>query len=85
MDNKEKWVQYATLINSQIAEMFTEDSENYIDLEELSNFDNIKHFIHALATVVPNVVYNKFTANNQDNLEFNHIANHLCFEFCKND
>ena len=78
---KEKWMQYAVLIRCQISEMFKDECENHISLEELQEEDNIKHFIHALATVVPTMVYNKFTETESNTLEFNHIANHLVFEF----
>lgn len=80
MEKNEKWIQYAVIISAQIQEMFEEDATNKIDLEELAEGDNAKHFLHALANVVPCKVYNKLTRNEKTYLEFNHLANVLCFE-----
>lgn len=79
-----KYLEYATIINSQIADVFEEDSDNHIDLDELHDEENLKSFIYALSTVVPNYLLNKFTGEVKNHLEFNHIANHLIFEFSKN-
>lgn len=82
MNNDPKFIRYATMITSQIGDMFSnEDSSNFIDLEELNEGDNLKHFFHALSTVAPTHLFNKFMNDNKDHLEFNHVANHLCFEF----
>lgn len=78
---QEKWMQYAAIISSQINDMFQPESENHIDLKDLSEGDNVKHFFHALATVVPGMLFNKLTKDDKNNLEFNHVANHLVFEF----
>lgn len=83
MSKKEKYIQYAVLISSQISEMFDGESSNYIDFKELTEGENIKDFIHALATVVPCTMFNKLTNGEKDHLEFNHLANTLCFEYGK--
>lgn len=56
-----------------------EDNENYINLKEIDLTD----FFHALSNIVPSYVYNKYTGSDKNNLEFNHIANQLCFQFSK--
>lgn len=74
--------EYAKKIIAQISEMFNPgESENFIDEQELLDEANAKAFIHALATVAPNWIYNNLTDENNNSLEFNHIANHLVFEF----
>lgn len=55
-----------------------EDNENFVDLKEIDLTD----FIHALANIMPTYVYCKLTGDNSvNNLEFNHIANKLCFQY----
>lgn len=72
--------EYAVIILNQIQEMFSDDCENHIDLEDLQEGNNATHFIHALATIVPNMVYNKLTGDNKNHLQFNHMANQLVFQ-----
>lgn len=55
-----------------------EDSEFYIDLTEV----NMTHFIHAMANILPTYIFNKYTGENKSQLEFNHVANQLCFQYC---
>lgn len=78
---QEKWMTYAALIQSQLVAMFKDDCENHISLDELSEEENAKHFIHAMATVAPALIFNKLTDDDKDLLQFNHAANTLCFEF----
>lgn len=85
MSKQEKLVNYAVLITNQIAGIFDKDCENHIDLNELTDSDNAKAFFHALSTAAPASLYNKLTGEDNSALEFNHVANHLCFEFCKTD
>ena len=73
--------QYAIKILSQIQEMFDEECENFIDINELVEDDNATHFTHALATIVPAMIFNKLTDQNLDTLGFNHMANRLCAQF----
>lgn len=81
MNKNEKWLQYAVKISAQIQEMFQEDEcNNPISLEELSEGENAKEFIHALANVVPTQVFNRLTNDNKNWLEFNHIANQIIVE-----
>ena len=82
---QEKYLQYAALITEKLGEIFDEEESNglYINPAELDEGDNLTHFIHALANTVPNHVYNKITGENKNNLEFNHIANMLVFQFAK--
>lgn len=79
----EKEYQYAVKLNDQIVAMFNEDSENYINIDELEDEENATAFLHALANVMPTRLFNKLTNNDKNLLEFNHIANQLVFQFSK--
>ena len=76
-----KDVQYAGLLLMAIGQIFDEDNENYIDPEELMEGDNLTDFFHALANSVPTHFFNKFTGADKNQLEFNHTANQLCFQY----
>lgn len=77
----EQCLQYAAIITAQIGEMFNNpECINNIDLADFSDEENLKDFIHALATVAPCSLFNKLTRSEKDHLEFNHLCNHLCFE-----
>ena len=77
----DKWMIYATQIKRQVDEILTGDeSVNAIDLEELGENNNAAHFFHAF-TVVGCLYYKQFTRGEIDYLEFNHVANRLCFQF----
>lgn len=54
-----------------------EHHPNHISVDE----DNATEFMHALATVMPNYVYQNITGSQTDNLGFNHIANRLCVQY----
>lgn len=73
-----KCIQYAAAINDAIAQAFNE--ETGIDPAELNDGDNLTDFIHAMATVAPNAIFNRLTGENKNNLEFNHVANQLCMQ-----
>lgn len=83
MAQSEKHLHYAAMLIEKVVEIFDEESEYHIDQEELLEGDNLIHFFHALANIMPNHLFNKFTGNNKDNLEFNHIANQLVFQYSK--
>ena len=78
----EKYIEYAGLITGAIGQMLLlDDSEYHIDQEELLKDDNMTHFIHALANVASTHIYNELTGDNLNHLDFNHIANKLCFQY----
>ena len=83
MAQTEKHLQYAAMLSGKIAEIFDEDSEYHIDQKELQDSDNLTHFFHALANIMPNHLFNKITGDDKNNLEFNHIANQLVFQYSK--
>ena len=83
MAQTEKQLQYAAMLSGKIAEIFDEESEYHIDQKELQEGDNLTHFFHALANIMPNHLYNKITGDVKNNLEFNHIANQLVFQYSK--
>tara|TARA_R110002167_G_scaffold72854_1_gene204536 strand:+ start:19 stop:285 length:267 start_codon:yes stop_codon:yes gene_type:complete len=80
-----KELEYAILIQSAISEVFEEDSDNYICAAELNEGENLTHFFHALANIVPTNIYNRITSNEENQLEFNHTANLLCFQYMKEE
>ncbi|PHR23602.1 MAG: hypothetical protein COA36_16860 [Desulfotalea sp.] len=77
--------EFTIKIMSQIAQMFNEDSdcENQISTEDLEK--HLTEFTHAMANLAPAMYYNQMTGANVDSLEFNHIANRLCFQFNQNN
>jgi len=82
MSNNNLKYEYATKILGAIQEAFhDEDSEYHIDIDDFQDSDKLTMFIHALATIAPNSFYNQITNKDLNNLEFNHIANRLCFQF----
>lgn len=77
----EKWIEYAALISAQVQEMFTDDNDNYINPDDFQDSENFKQFLFALSTVIPAKMYNTLTKDAKNFLEFNHISNHLVFEY----
>lgn len=81
MEQSEKAFQYAAILTAKIGEVIEEDGE--ISGEELGEGDNLTHFFHALANIMPTHVFNSITGDEKNNLEFNHIANQLVFQYSK--
>ena len=65
---------------SAIQTCFNEDSENYIDLDEIEKNGNLNDLFHVLGTRVPQYIFSKITGQTPDPLEFNHICNKLIFQ-----
>ncbi len=82
----EQWMHYASQIKQQVNEILdeNEESSNSIDLAQLQENNNVAHFLHAF-TVVGALYYKQLTGKEIDYLEFNHIANRLCFQFTEKD
>lgn len=78
MESKQQ--EYTLKILVQLQQLFEEDSDNRINLKELEDNSNAADFFHALANLAPVVVYNKLTKSNAGSLDFNYIANRLCFQ-----
>lgn len=78
----QKSAQYAAIITAKLGELFQEEE---ISMEELNEDDNATLFFHALANMVPTAFYNEFTGQGINHLNFNHIANQLCFQYGKRD
>jgi len=76
-EERKKWADYAAKINGKLAEIFDENDDFYIDPNEM----DVTEFFHALSTVAPCHIFNKFTGQNKNHLEFNHLANQLCFQY----
>ncbi len=75
-----KQQEYTVKILEQLQQLFDEKCENNIDIKELEDNSNASDFFHALANLAPAVVYNKLTKSNAGTLDFNQIANRLCFQ-----
>lgn len=85
MGEVSKDMYYALLIQNQILEMFNdEECSNHIELEELNENDNAARFMHAL-TCASALIYNRLTGEERNFLEFNHIANRLCFQYANKE
>jgi len=85
MKEKEKWLRYASILSQKVGELFDDDSYSdlKIDKDELLDDDNLTQFFHALANAMPANVYNKFTGDDKNYLQFNHLANQLVFQYSK--
>lgn len=79
----EKEHEFAIKILGAIQTCFDEDSENYISKDDLMDDNNLTHFIHALANIAPCMAYCNITGDDIGSLDFNHIANKLCFQYSK--
>lgn len=77
MESKQQ--EYTLKILSRLQTLF-EGSEDGIAITELEDNGNASDFFHALANLAPAVVYNKLTQRKIGTLDFNHIANRLCFQ-----
>lgn len=81
MGKTKKHDEYAVIILAHLQEMLSGESENKIDIEELADDKNATAFFHALANLAPTIIYQKLTGQEVDIVEFNHIANRMCFQF----
>lgn len=88
MTKKEKeeiFLNYAAQIVGALSTLFDEQSDHgfFIDEEEFNDERNLTMFFHALANVAPSVFYENMTGENKNLLEFNQLANQLCFQYMK--
>jgi hypothetical protein len=75
----QKVLQYQMRILGAIQGVLEEDDAEF--LLEIRQDNNLTLFMHALANYVPSSFYNEITGNKLNLLEFNHLANQLCFQF----
>lgn len=80
---KTKENEYAMKILHVLGTLFNEDNDVFIDKNDFKDGDNLTDFIHALGNVAPTRMYDLLTGNDTDTLSFNHIANHLVFQYSK--
>lgn len=81
MANKEdqaKIKEYAILITEAITDKLEGDQVDFRSIDWTA-------FIYALSTVAPATMYNKLMGEEKNFLEFNHIANQLCFQYGMKD
>ena len=81
MQQDQKFLEYAKILSEKISEVFEEGGG--INFSEFKEGDNLNQFLHALATVAPNVVYGAITTKQINHLQFNHMANYLTFRYSK--
>lgn len=79
-----KHVRYGALLVHKITEIISEEGSE-LNINRIAEEDDLNDFMHALATLMPSSIYTILTDDNVDVLEFNHIANRLCFQFGKAD
>lgn len=77
-EDNEKIIEYATLITEAITDKMEEDEMDFRYIDWTA-------FIYALSTVAPATMYNKLMGEEKNFLEFNHIANQLCFQYGMKD
>jgi hypothetical protein len=70
---KDKQVQYTMSIIQAVDALFDEDSE--LKRYDFKSLDATKFFTAYI--IAGNFIFNKFTGNNKNNLEFTHLANQL--------
>lgn len=79
---EEKNIQYASLINSAIFNLFRNEEEQepcHLELNELNQNDNCTEFFIGYLKA-GTVIFNELTGSDKNNLEFTHILNHLCVQ-----
>ncbi len=79
-NNKTKQEEYTLKILEQLQNLFEDENENRIQMDELKENNNASDFFHALANLAPAVVYSKLTQREIGSLDFNQLANKLCFQ-----
>jgi len=82
-DNIPKEHQYASLISAKILELFDSEKEGAIPDEDFNDNQNVTHFMHALANLVPTYMYFQITGDHKTGIDFNHLANKLVFQYSK--
>lgn len=78
--NKSKQEEYTLKILGQLQSLFDKDNENFIDMQELEDNNNASDFFHSLANLAPTIVYSNLTKVEIGTLDFNQLANKLCFQ-----
>ena len=80
--SRTKEVELAAKLMFAINEVLTdEDNDNHIKLDN----DNLTDFFYALGGLMPAMIYSSVTGVENNALEFNHIVNHLCFQYGKKE
>lgn len=79
-EQRKKAEEYAALLTAHIAEIFEEESENFINEDDFKDSDKLTAFITALTVIMPRVFYKELTGDNVDSVGFTHIANRLAFQ-----
>lgn len=70
--NRENQIELAGQLTLVVADAIKED----IELTQ----ENVEDFMFALSAMMPVYFHNKFTGEDKNTLEYNHIVNHLILE-----
>ena len=77
-------MQLSIKLVAALASVLDEESDSYIDLEELERNEKGALFTHAILNTAPAIFVGKvLNLGDRDLLEMNHIANKLIFQFLK--
>ncbi len=69
--------EYGAKVIQALLTIFDEESEYYID----KSSSDLTILFHAISTTAPNVLFNRLTGDNKNNLEFNQLMNQLVFQY----
>ena len=81
---EEKWAIYSSTIVGALSELLNEDSEYFIDLDEVEEDGGTTEFVHALLNAAPAFFSNQIFNTPSNLLASNHVANKLCFQYAGN-
>lgn len=77
---QDKLMQFTQKLGAVISDALeNEDNENYIGMDAVEA--DTTEFFHALANLMPGLLYNKLCGADLDMVGFNHVANRLCIQF----
>ena len=77
--NAKKTIEFAIVLENALLESINEEeSIHHIEGEDIEEFTT--EFIAAIACIVPAKIFQKLTGEDVNNIDFNHIANKLCFQ-----
>jgi len=75
------YMRYAMILTQAVSEIVNEDSEYYIDLEEVENNGESTDLAHALLNVMPSLIASDLMGTPKNLIDSNHVANKLCFQY----
>lgn len=80
-----KHEEYAIKLRNHLAEIFDEDNENHISIQDVLKDNNATAFLYALGVHCPQAMYASISKNPTDPLDMLSILTRCAFEICKPD